>query len=67
MIELTNLNGVSFVLNSNLIEDIVNIPETKVTLTTGKYYLVSEDKNEIIKKVIAYNREIFKNVIRLKD
>ncbi|HEX2985416.1 MAG TPA: flagellar FlbD family protein [Caproiciproducens sp.] len=65
MIELTNLNGISFVLNCNLIETIENIPETKITLTTGKYYLVSEVKEEIIGKIIAYNREIFKNTVKL--
>lgn len=59
MIELTQLNGTSFVLNCNLIETVENIPETKVSLTNGKYFLVAEQKEEIIEKVIAYNRKIF--------
>jgi flagellar protein FlbD len=59
MIELTQLNGTAFVLNSNLIETVENIPETKILLTNGKYYLVSEGKEEIIEKVIAFNRQIF--------
>ena len=59
MIELTQLNGTSFVLNCNLIETVENIPETKVSLTDGKYFLVAEQKDEIIEKVIAYNRKIF--------
>lgn len=67
MIELTNLNGVPFVLNSNLIETIESIPETKVTLTTGKYFLVSEMRDEIVKKVIAYNRQIFMNSVKLME
>lgn len=67
MIELTNLNGVPFVLNSNLIETIESIPETKVTLTTGKYFLVSEMRDEIVKKVIAYNRQIFMNSVKLTE
>lgn len=59
MIELTNLNGTQFVLNDNLIETIESIPETKITLTTGKYMLVAEDKAEVIKRVIDYKRQIY--------
>ena len=67
MITLTNLNGNSFVLNSNLIETIESIPETKITLTNGKYFLVSELKEDIIREVIAYNRQIFQNSMKLMD
>jgi flagellar protein FlbD len=63
MIELTQLNGTRFVLNCDLIETIENIPETKVALTNGKYFLVLEKREEIIQKVIAFRRSIFKNVI----
>ena len=64
MITLTNLNGNSFVLNSNLIETIESIPETKITLTNGKYFLVSEIKEDIIREVIAYNRQLFQNSLK---
>lgn len=64
MVELTNMNGVTFVLNSSLIETIELIPETKVTTTTGKYFLVREKPDEIVQKVIAYNQKIFQNDIR---
>ncbi len=67
MITLTNLNGNSFVLNSNLIETIESIPETKITLTNGKYFLVSEIKEDIIREVIAYNRQIFQNSLKLME
>jgi len=67
MINLTYLNGISFALNSNLIETIESIPETKVTLTTGKYFLVAEVREDIIQAIIAYNRKIFQNTIKLTD
>ncbi len=67
MIELTNLNGIPFILNCNLIETIESIPETKVTLTTGKYFLVNELQEDIIKKIISYNRQIFMNTVKLTD
>lgn len=65
MIELTQLNGTRFVLNCDLIETIENIPETKVTLTSGRYFLVQEKNEEIIQKVIKYRRMIFRGAIRL--
>lgn len=67
MINLTNLNGVSFALNPNLIETIESIPETKITLTTGKYFLVAEDRQDIIRKIIHYNRQIYQNAIKLTE
>lgn len=67
MIEVTDLNGVAFYLNCNLIESIRTIPETKVTLSTGNYYLVSETPKDILHKIIEYNRKIFSNLIMTKE
>lgn len=67
MIELTNLNGVPFILNCNLIETIESIPETKVTLTSGKYFLVNEIGEDIVKKIISYNRQIFMNTVKIVE
>lgn len=66
MIELTDLNGITFVLNCSMIESIKNIPETKVTLLNGNYYLVKETPDEIINKTIEYNRKIYTDLIRIK-
>lgn len=60
MIELTQLDGKVFTLNSDLIETLENIPETKVLLTNGKYYLVKEDRREVTRRVIAYKHRIFR-------
>lgn len=67
MIELTNLNGTPFVLNDSLIETIESIPETKIALTTGKYLLVSEDKAEVIKRIIAFKRQIYNWTAKIKE
>ncbi len=66
MIELTSLNGATFILNCSLIETMSKIPETKITLTNGKYYLVNEELEEVLEKIIEYNRKVFKGSIRLK-
>jgi len=62
MIEVKGLSGEEFIINSNLIEKIEFIPETKVTLTTGKYFLIKDTKNEVIDKIIKYNQKIFKGI-----
>jgi flagellar protein FlbD len=62
MIEVKSLSGEEFILNSNLIEKIEFIPETKITLTTGKYFLIKDTKNEVINKIINYNQKIYKGI-----
>lgn len=59
MIELYDKNGEQFALNSQLIETIEQIPETKITLTTGKYFLVGTSMQEVIDKVVDFNRRIY--------
>ena len=59
MITLTKLNGKSFVINADLIETLESTPDTVVTLTTGKKYIVMEKTDDIIDKVIQYRKEIF--------
>lgn len=67
MIELTQLNGISFTLNCDLIETVENIPETKISLTNGKYYLVEETREEIKRKVVAYRHRILKNIFTMNE
>ena len=67
MIELTQLNGSPFTLNSDLIETIENIPETKVLLTNGKYFLVCENREEIVQKVVDYRRRIYRDLVALRE
>ena len=62
MIEVVGINGDAFLINAALIEKIEFIPETKITLTTGKYYLIKDNKEEIINKIIKYNQKIIRGV-----
>ncbi|MCM1992655.1 flagellar FlbD family protein [Oceanirhabdus seepicola] len=57
MIEITGLNNKEFVLNYIHIEKIEEVPETLITLTNGKKYLVLETTDEIIAKCIAYQKK----------
>lgn len=62
MIEVIGINGEIFLINATLIEKIESIPETKITLTTGKYYLVRDTTDNIVEKIIRYNQKIIRGV-----
>ncbi|WP_346890191.1 flagellar FlbD family protein [Clostridium sp. UBA1056] len=62
MIEVNPLNGNRFILNSNHIEKIEEIPETVITLINGRKYLVKESSKEIVDKVIEFKRKYWANV-----
>ena len=57
MIVLHKLNGDEFVLNSNHIETLEEKPDTVITLTNEKKYIVKESARDIIGKVIDYQKE----------
>lgn len=58
MIELTKINGEPVLINSLLIEYIELIPESKIIMMNGKYHIVKEDKDEIIRRVIRFHQHI---------
>lgn len=58
MIKLTKLNNEVFVVNCNQIESIEMIPETKIVLMNKDFYIVQEDLDEIIDKIIEFNAKI---------
>ena len=58
MITLTKLDGTMFALNADLIETIVESPDTTIHLTIKKFYLVKETMEEVIDKVVDFRKEI---------
>lgn len=59
MIKVTNINGISYYLNSELIETIEAIPDTLITLRDGKKQYVKEKPEEVVEKIIEYKKRIF--------
>ncbi|NLC69167.1 MAG: flagellar FlbD family protein [Clostridiaceae bacterium] len=59
MIELTKLDGETFTLNCELIETIEEKPDTIISTTSGKKYIVKETTGEIVDKVVKYKEKIF--------
>jgi flagellar protein FlbD len=63
MIQLTRLNRISMVLNSDLIEHIEITPDTVITLTTGQKIVVLEPAGEVVDRVMAFRRSIYQGVL----
>lgn len=58
MIQVTRLKGASFVVNAELIESVESTPDTVITLTNGKKYVVSESCEDVVNLAIEYKRRI---------
>lgn len=61
MIEVTRLNGTTVLINSDLIETVEETPDTVISLTTGKKFIVKESRQEVNNLVKSYKRDIFTN------
>ena len=58
MIEVTRLKGKKMMINAELIETVEETPDTVITLTNGKKFVVSESAEEVTSLVIGYKRKI---------
>lgn len=58
MVEVTRFNKETIYINADLIEMIEASPDTVVTMTTGRKFVVSETKEEMVDKIIKYKRKI---------
>ena len=59
MIRLTRLNDTTITIHADLIEMVEETPDTVVTLTTGRKFIVKEKEQEIRDLVVSFKREIF--------
>ena len=58
MIQLTRINRVPLVLNSDLIQHIETTPDTVICLTNGQKYVVLESVEDVIRKVLDFRRAV---------
>lgn len=59
MINVTRMNGTELTINSELIETIEEVPDTVITLTTGKKIIVKESRQKVVNLVKLYKNEIY--------
>jgi flagellar protein FlbD len=58
MITVHRLNGEEFLINPHLIEIIEAAPDTTITLTTGRKFIVKTPVPEVVEQIIKYRRMI---------
>ena len=56
MITVTRFDQSQFIVNADLIEFIEALPDTHITLVTGRKILVRETQQEIVNRVLEYRR-----------
>lgn len=56
MIKLRRLNGEDFLLNAELIQYVEARPDTYITLTGGERVIVEQPLEEVLRRVIEYQR-----------
>ncbi|MBR6697352.1 MAG: flagellar FlbD family protein [Lachnospiraceae bacterium] len=60
MVTLTRLNNSEMIINAELIEVIEETPDTVITLTTGRKFIVRESGQEVKNLIISYKRSLYK-------
>jgi flagellar protein FlbD len=58
MIQLTRLNGQSVTVNSDLVKQIENSPDTMITLLNGEKIIVRETVEQIVDRTVAFRRRV---------
>jgi flagellar protein FlbD len=56
MIKVTRLNGSELVINADLIEFVEAIPDTIISLVTGKKIMIKESTDAVIQRVAEFKR-----------
>lgn len=59
MVKLTKLNGSSFFLNPFLFEAMEETPDTIITLTNGKKFIVKESAADVIVLIKEFFRDVY--------
>jgi flagellar protein FlbD len=62
VIQLTRLNNQPLTVNSDLIKFVEQSPDTVITLVTGEKIVVRESAQQILDRLIAFRREVLRNL-----
>ncbi|MGI4788060.1 MAG: flagellar FlbD family protein [Janthinobacterium lividum] len=57
MITVTRFDHSDFILNADLIELVEALPDTHITLVTGKKLLVKQTPDEVVARVVEFRRQ----------
>ncbi len=56
MIRMTRLDGTQFYVNAEFIQSVESTPDTHVVLLNGHSYVVQEQDEEIVERIVEYHR-----------
>jgi len=56
MVQLTRLNNQPLMVNSDLIKFVEQSPDTLITLVNGEKFMVRENAEEIVRRIVEYRR-----------
>ncbi len=56
MITVTRFDHSDFIVNADLIEIVESLPDTHITLVTGKKLLVRQTADEVVARVVEFRR-----------
>ena len=62
MIDVTLLSGKQITVNAEIIEIVDEVPDTVITLTTGKKIIVKESRQKVKSLVKSYKRDILNGI-----
>ena len=60
MVEMTRLNGHSFLVNADLIKHVEAIPDTTLTLVTGEKLVVLETCGDVLARTLAWRASLLR-------
>ncbi|HDN85112.1 MAG TPA: flagellar protein FlbD [Candidatus Aerophobetes bacterium] len=66
MIEVTRFNGRKLVINAELVKFVESTPDTLITLTTNDRILIKDKVEEVVEKIIQYQRLIRNGIEKIK-
>ena len=58
MIQVTRLNGSAFSLNALYIEKVESFPDTTITLTTGRKYVVLDSMDDVLNRITEFYKTV---------
>lgn len=61
MINVTKLNGLQVTINEDFIETVEETPDTVITMSTGRKFIIKESRQEVINLVKSYRKDVFAN------
>ena len=58
MIKVSRLNGKPFIINALYIETIESCPDTTITLSNGKKYIVKEKEAQVLELITHFYQSV---------